>query len=68
MEKGQSEINAEDGKALIFESESIENAPPGTKARLEFLLKDSGELEQSFYVAFPGLDFTCYVKNKMKKK
>lgn len=59
---------AEDGVSLIFETESVENAPAGTKARVEFLKKGPGEIEQNFYVAWPGRDFTCYSTNKLKKK
>ena len=58
---------AEDGASLMFETESIENAPAGTKARLEFLKKGPHEIEQNFYVAWPGRDFTCYSTNKLKK-
>jgi len=59
---------SKDGKTLIFESESIENAPVGTRAKLEFLIKSPNELEQNFYVAWPGQDFTCFSKNILKKK
>lgn len=59
---------SEDGKTLIFESENSENAPPGTKAKLEFLIKSPSELEQRFYVAWPGQDFSCFSTNKLKKK
>ena len=36
---------AEDGVSLIFESENVENAPAGTRARLEFLKKSPEEIE-----------------------
>ncbi len=57
---------SEDGKTLTFESEAVENAPPGTKARLIFQQKTDGELEQRFFVAFPGSEFSCFTTNQLK--
>jgi hypothetical protein len=46
----------------------VENAPEGTSAKLIYTLKDNGELEESFFVAFPGKELSCYSTNKLKKK
>lgn len=59
---------SEDGKTFIFETEDVENGPPGTKAKLEFKRMGAGELEQSFYVAFPGSEYSCFSVNKLKKQ
>jgi hypothetical protein len=59
---------SEDGKTLTFETEAIENAPPGTRAELVFQKTGVDALEQSFYVAWPGKDFSCFSTNRLKKK
>lgn len=56
-----------DKKTLTFVTESVENAPPGTKAKLIFKISIDGEMEQSFYVAFPGKEFSCFTVNKLRK-
>ena len=59
---------SEDGKTLIFETENIENAPPGTKAKLIYKLISSNEMIEEFYVAFPGQELSCFNTNKLRKK
>ncbi len=59
---------SEDGKILTFETESVENAPAGTKARLVFTRMGESELEQQFFVAFPGKELSCFSTNRLKKK
>jgi hypothetical protein len=59
---------SENGKTITFESEAIENAPQGTRARLVFKKINSDELEQSFFLAWPGRDFSCMSTNKMKRE
>ena len=56
-----------DDKTFTFMSEAIENAPPGTKAKLIFKIITDGQMEQSFHVAFPGKEFSCYSVNKLKR-
>lgn len=58
---------SEDKTVFTFVTEQIENAPPGTKAKLEFKILEKNELEQSFFVAFPGQEYTCYSVNKLKR-
>lgn len=62
-----SEIS-EDGKTLTFETEAVENAPEGTKAKLIFQQTGDGEMEQRFFVAFPDKEFSCFSTNRLKKK
>lgn len=58
----------EDGKAFTFVTEQIENAPPGTKAKLVYKVITKDEVDQSFHVAWPGKEFSCYSINKLKRK
>jgi hypothetical protein len=57
-----------DGKTLTFVTEHIENAPPGTQAKLIYKVINPEELEQSFHVAWPGKEFSCYSLNHLKRK
>ena len=59
---------SDDGKMLVFNSEQIENGPPGLKAKLTFKFIDNNTLEESFHLAFPGQDFSCYITNFLKRK
>ncbi len=52
---------------LIFVSEMIENAPPGTKVKEIFKFINRDEIEQSFHVAWPDQDYACYSLNKLKR-
>jgi len=51
------------GTVIEFTTESVENPPPGTEAKLVFKIIDENKIEQSFHVAFPGQDFSCYSTN-----
>lgn len=59
---------SDDGKTFTFVTEHIENAPPGTKAKLIFKVINPDELEQSFHVAWPEREFNCYSLNRLKRK
>jgi len=59
---------SDDGKTLVFNSEQIENGPPGLKAKLTFKFVDNNTIEESFHLAFPGQDFSCYITNFLKRK
>ena len=59
---------SEDGKTLTFLSEDIENGMPGMKAKLVFKLISETEYEQSFYVAFPNKDYSCFFESKFIKQ
>jgi hypothetical protein len=62
-----SEIS-ENGRILTFETEAVENAPIGTRAKLIFKQVSENEIEESFFVAFPGQELACYSTNRLKKK
>jgi len=59
---------SENGKVMTFESEAVENAPPGTTAKLVFEKTDDNMLEQKFFVAFPGQELSCFITNSLEKK
>ena len=59
---------SEDGNTVIFVTEAVENAPPGTEARLEFERISDDEMEERFFVAFPEKEFGCISTNRLKKK
>jgi hypothetical protein len=58
---------SEDGDTLTFVAESSENAPTGTKARLVLAHAEEGAIEESFFVAFPGKDFSCFSTNRLTR-
>jgi hypothetical protein len=58
---------SEDGKILTFITESVENAPAGTRAKLTFEKISEKEFVQKFYVAWPDKDYNCYSDNLFKK-
>lgn len=57
-----------DDRTFVFNSEQIENAPPGTKANLVITIAEENAIETVFNVAFPGREFQCFSKNHLKKK
>jgi hypothetical protein len=57
-----------DPKSFVFVSESIENIPAGFKARLTYRILDADTFEQTFDLAPPGQEFTCYSKGVMKRQ
>lgn len=59
---------ASDGKVFIFESESLENSPPGWRARLTHEITGEDEYVATFEVATPGKDFACYIQNELRRK
>jgi hypothetical protein len=59
---------ATDAKTFVFVSESIENIPAGVRARLTYRILDRDTFEQTFDLARPGQEFTCYSKGIMKRQ
>lgn len=51
------------GNKFVFVSESVENAPPGLRARVTLEIINENEFEETFELTFPGKDFTEYLKN-----
>jgi hypothetical protein len=59
---------SDNGKTFTFLTEHVENAPEGTKAKLEFKVLGADEIEQSFHVAFPGREFSCLFIHNLKRQ
>jgi hypothetical protein len=57
-----------DARSFVFVSEAIENIPAGFKARLTYKILDADSFEQTFDLAPPGQEFTCYSKGVMKRQ
>jgi hypothetical protein len=57
-----------DGKMFVFVTEAIENIPAGVKARLTYKVLDVDTFEQTFDLARPGQEFTCYSRGIMKRQ
>jgi len=53
---------------IVFVTESVENAPPGTKAKVTFRHVSENEIEEKFFVAFPGQDLSCFSTIILKKQ
>jgi hypothetical protein len=54
---------SEDGKTIVFTSESIENIPAGWRARETYKLIDADGFVEVFELAEPGKDFEKYTEN-----
>jgi hypothetical protein len=55
-----------DQKTMVFISESIENIPPGWRARETYIVDDS-QLTEVFNLAEPDKDFTPYTTATLKR-
>ena len=51
----------------MFNSEGIENIPPGYRARETYLLHGPEDLEEVFEMAEPGKEFAVYSRTKLKR-
>lgn len=58
----------EDGKVMVFLSESIENIPPGWKARETYRVLNENEFVETFELAGPGKEFSMYSENHFKRQ
>ena len=58
----------EGAKLPIFTAESIENLPPGWRARETYTIISEDEFEEVFELAKPGEDFEVCVHNRMKRR
>lgn len=57
-----------DKKTIVFISESIENIPPGFKAKETYRLLSDNEIEETFEIAEPGKEFSVYSKVKLVRQ
>ncbi len=56
-----------DGKTFVFLSETLENLPPGSQARLTYRILDDDNFEQTFDLAAPGREMEGYSKGVMTR-
>jgi len=56
-----------DKKTIIFVTESIENLPPGFRARVSFFIKNENEFSEKFEIAAPEKEFELYIENFWKR-
>ena len=56
-----------DGKTIVFLSESLENLPPGFRARETYKILNENEFIEVFEVAPPGKEFSVYSENHFKR-
>jgi hypothetical protein len=57
-----------DGKTFIFLSESIENIPPGFRAKVTYRILNQDEFLWIFELAAPGKELECYSQNHLNRK
>ncbi len=59
---------SEDGKLIVFTSESIENIPAGFRAKETYRILNENEFTETFEIAEPGKDFAVYSENHFKRQ
>lgn len=59
---------SEEGKKLVFLSESIENIPKGYRARETYHLINENEFIETFELAEPGKEFEVYSKATLRRQ
>jgi hypothetical protein len=59
---------SEDGKLIVFTSESIENIPAGYRAKETYKILNENEFTETFEIAEPNKDFTVYSENHFKRQ
>lgn len=64
----KAETVSEDGKLIVFTSESIENIPAGWRAKETYRILNENEFTETFELAEPGKDFKVYSTNQFKRK
>ncbi len=56
-----------DPKRIVFESEAIENIPPGWRARETWTIVSQDEFTEKFELAEPGKEFAVYSESKLRR-
>lgn len=60
-------VEALDGTELVFDSEALENIPPGYRARETYRFTGPDSFEEIFELADPGKPFEVYSHNRLKR-
>jgi len=58
---------SQDGREIMFVSESIENTPRGYRARETYRISTADEFIERFEVAEPGRDFQTYSETRFRR-
>jgi hypothetical protein len=53
---------SEDGKTIVFVSESIENIPAGWRAKETYRILDDDQIQETFELAGPNKQFQIYTQ------
>ena len=59
--------SSEPSGPLVFTTETIENIPPGWRARESYRFLGPDELEEVFELAAPGKEFELYSRSRLKR-
>lgn len=59
---------SDDGKTMVFLTESLENVPPGWRGRETFRFVGEDEFHNTFELAKPGEDFEPYVETRLRRR
>ena len=59
---------SDDGKTIVFTSETIENIPTGFRARETYKILGPDEFVEVFEIAEPGKDFEVYSESRHRRK
>ena len=57
-----------DKKTIVFLSETLENIPPGFRAKETYKIINENEFIETFEIAEPGKGFTVYTEVRLKRK
>ena len=57
-----------DGKTFVFLSESMENIPPGWKARSTYQILNQDQFHQTFELAAPDKDYSVVSESDVRRK
>ncbi|MCK4933143.1 hypothetical protein KAS06_00590 [Candidatus Bathyarchaeota archaeon] len=58
----------DDGRIIVFVTESIENIPLGWRAKETYNVLNNDEFTEIFELAAPGKNFEVYTKNHLRRK
>lgn len=57
-----------ESKKLVFRTEAIENIPPGWQARTTYEILGENEFRETFDLAGPGQEWSCFITNEFKRE
>lgn len=54
-------------RSIVFDSEAIENIPPGYRARETYIVTGPDRFAEGFEIAPPGKDFELYSETQFRR-